>query len=69
MVDLVIALVFLLVPALFFLAGDVDGVAAKAKELGGAEHLAPMSVGGARLAVLADPQGAAFSILQPPPRG
>jgi predicted enzyme related to lactoylglutathione lyase len=53
---------------LFFLVGDVDGLAAKAKGLGGAEHLAPMSVGGARLSVLADPQGAAFSILQPPPQ-
>lgn len=54
---------------LFFLAGDVDTLAAKAKDLGGAEHLAPASMGGARLAVLADPQGAAFSIIQPPSRG
>ena len=53
---------------LFFLVEDVDGMAAKAKSLGGGEHLAPMSAGGARLAVLADPQGAAFSILKPPPR-
>jgi predicted enzyme related to lactoylglutathione lyase len=53
---------------LFFLAGDVDGLAAKAKALGGAERLAPMSVGGARMAVLADPQGAAFSIIRPPQR-
>lgn len=50
---------------LFFLVDDVDGLAAKAKALGGAQHLAPMSVGGARIAVLADPQGAAFSILRP----
>jgi hypothetical protein len=53
----------------FFLAGDVDGLAAKVKELGGAEYMAPASMGGARLAVLADPQGAAFSIIQPPSRG
>jgi predicted enzyme related to lactoylglutathione lyase len=51
---------------LFFHVGDADALAAKAKELGGAEHLAPMSMGGARFAVLADPQGAAFSIIQPP---
>jgi len=49
----------------FFLAADVDAVYAKAKELGGAEYLSPMSMGGARLAVLADPQGAAFSIIRP----
>jgi len=48
---------------LFFQVSDVDGLAAKAKQLGGKEHMAPMSVGGARLSVLADPQGAAFSIL------
>ena len=49
---------------LFFLVGDVDGLAAKAKQLGGKEHLAPMSAGSARLSVLADPQAAAFSIIQ-----
>ena len=51
---------------LFFLASDVDGIAAKAKELGGALHLAPMSMGDARMAALGDPQGAAFSIIRPP---
>lgn len=54
---------------LFFLAEDVDGLAAKAKETGGTEHLPPMSMGSARLSVLADPQGAAFSIIRPPARG
>lgn len=49
---------------LFFLVNDADGLAAKAKELGGKEHMAPMSAGNARLAVLSDPQGAAFSIIQ-----
>jgi uncharacterized protein len=52
---------------LFFHVGDADAVAAKAKELGGGEHLAPMSMGKVHLAVLADPQGAAFSIIQPLP--
>lgn len=49
---------------MFFLVADVDAVNAKAKELGGAEHLAPMSMGSVRFSVLADPQGAAFSIIQ-----
>jgi predicted enzyme related to lactoylglutathione lyase len=52
--------------ALFFLAADVDGAAARAKELGGTVHLGPISMGGARMAVLADPQGAAFSMIRPP---
>jgi hypothetical protein len=43
-----------------------NGLAAKAKGLGGAEHLAPMNVGGARMAVLADAQVTEFSIIQPP---
>jgi predicted enzyme related to lactoylglutathione lyase len=51
---------------LFFLSDDVDGVAAKSKELGGAEYFPPTSMGGARFAALADPQGAAFSIIKPP---
>jgi predicted enzyme related to lactoylglutathione lyase len=51
---------------LFFQVADADGLAAKAKGLGGMAHLAPMSMGGVRLSVLADPQGAAFSIIQPP---
>jgi predicted enzyme related to lactoylglutathione lyase len=51
---------------LFFRVGDVDAVAAKSKELGGGEHLAPLSMGALRLAGLTDPEGAAFSIIQPP---
>jgi predicted enzyme related to lactoylglutathione lyase len=51
---------------LFFRVGDVDAVAAKAKEMGGGERLAPLSMGKLRLAVLTDPEGAAFSIIQPP---
>jgi len=50
---------------LFFLASNVDGVAAKTTALGGAVHLAPMSMGSTRLAVLADPQGAGFSVINP----
>jgi predicted enzyme related to lactoylglutathione lyase len=49
-----------------FLATDVDGIAAKAKELGGVVHMPPISMGEARMSVLADPQGAVFSIIRPP---
>jgi predicted enzyme related to lactoylglutathione lyase len=48
-----------------FSGGGRHGLTVKAKELGGAVHLAPVSMGGVRLSVLADPQGAAFSIIQP----
>jgi predicted enzyme related to lactoylglutathione lyase len=49
----------------YFAASDVDAAAAKAKGLGGAVHLSPMTIEGAgRLAVLADPQGAVFAIFQ-----
>ncbi len=42
---------------------DVDATAAKAKSLGGAEYLAPMTMEGVgRMAVIADPQGASFAI-------
>jgi predicted enzyme related to lactoylglutathione lyase len=49
----------------YFLVSDCDATAAKAKELGAAFRLPPMSmekVG--RFAVLADPQGATFAIFQ-----
>lgn len=49
---------------IFFLADDVDAMAAKAKAAGGAVHMEPMSMGGARFAALADPKGAAFSIIK-----
>lgn len=48
---------------LFFLSGDVDAAATKAKELGGKVYSAPVSMGTARFAALADGQGAAFSII------
>ena len=53
----------------YFLVSNCDETAAKAKELGARTHLAPLSmekVG--RMAILADPQGAVFSIFQPLPR-
>lgn len=51
---------------LFFMHADVDAAAVKAKELGGKELMPPTAMGPTRLAVLADPQGAVFSIIRPP---
>ncbi len=54
----------------YFLVDEVDAGAAKAKEMGAAVHLAPMSMENVgRMAVLADPQGASFAIFKPSPRG
>jgi uncharacterized protein len=50
---------------IYYLVADVDASTAKARQLGGAVHLAPMTmekVG--RFAVLADPQGASFAIFK-----
>ncbi len=47
----------------YLAAADVDATAAKAKALGGDQHVPPTDVRGiGRFAVLADPQGAAFAI-------
>lgn len=46
-----------------FSVDDIDGVAARAKALGGRVLVAPNDLtGGVRLAVLADPQGGTFSV-------
>ncbi len=52
----------------YFNVDDVDATVAKAEELG-AQELAPaFDVEGiGRMAVLADPQGAAFNLMQDPP--
>ncbi|HEY1275859.1 MAG TPA: VOC family protein [Thermoleophilaceae bacterium] len=47
-----------------FWVADADGTAAKAAELGGAVVTGPYDVPGFRQAVLADPQGAAFTVSQ-----
>ena len=45
---------------------DLDGVLARATELGGAVALEPMDVGGgSRLAILRDPDGNTFEVSQP----
>jgi len=52
----------------YFLVGDCDASAAKAKQLGGTTHMDPSTMEGVgRMAVIADPQGAVFSIFQPLP--
>jgi uncharacterized protein len=45
-----------------FIVDDVDAAADKTVELGGAVAMAPTTTGPVRTAVLADPQGAAFSV-------
>jgi predicted enzyme related to lactoylglutathione lyase len=47
----------------YFMVADADQATAKAQELGAAVYAPPMDVGeGLRIAVLADPQGAVFSL-------
>jgi len=49
----------------YFQVDDVDAAANKAKEMGAKLHLPPMSMEGVgRMSVIADPQGAAFSIFK-----
>jgi predicted enzyme related to lactoylglutathione lyase len=47
-----------------FWIGDADRAAEKAAELGGDVAVPPFDAPGFRSAVLADPQGAAFSVSQ-----
>jgi predicted enzyme related to lactoylglutathione lyase len=50
----------------YFMVADADAATAKAKELGAAVYAPPMNTGeGLRMAVLADPQGAVFSLFSP----
>ncbi len=49
----------------YFGVDDVDAVAAKATSLGGAVHMPPATLDGVgRMAMLADPQGAAFYVMR-----
>jgi predicted enzyme related to lactoylglutathione lyase len=53
----------------YFAVTDVDAVAGRARERGGAVRLEPTDVPGVgRLARLADPFGARFAVLRPDPR-
>jgi predicted enzyme related to lactoylglutathione lyase len=55
----------------YFHVDDVDAVAGKAWELGGQVWMAPSTIDGVgRIAMLGDPQGAAFYLMKPtPPAG
>jgi len=49
----------------YFYVANCDEMAAKAKELGGKTLLAPMAIEKVgRMAILADPQGAVFAIIE-----
>ncbi len=48
----------------YFAVADADATAAKATELGGNVLVPPYDIPGGRIAVLSDPQGAVFSIMQ-----
>jgi uncharacterized protein len=49
----------------YFAVEDADATAAKATELGGSVIVAPFDIPVGRIAVLGDPQGAMFSVMQP----
>jgi predicted enzyme related to lactoylglutathione lyase len=49
----------------YFAVADADAAAAKAAELGGQVLVEPFDTPVGRIVVLADPQGASFSVLQP----
>ena len=49
---------------IFFMVEDADSATAKARELGGAVLMT--APGGMKMSIIADPQGAPFSIIQPP---
>ena len=52
----------------YFLVAECDASTAKAKELGAAVYMEPMTLEGVgRFSVIADPQGATFSLFQPMP--
>ena len=46
----------------YFAVNDLDASLAKVSELGGATHAGPIDIGIARIAVVADPQGAMFAL-------
>jgi predicted enzyme related to lactoylglutathione lyase len=46
----------------YFAVDDLDASLAKVSELGGATHAGPIDIGIARIAVVADPQGAMFAL-------
>ena len=53
--------------AVYFQVEDVDSVVAETVRLGGSMMSEPMTTPWGRMSTLADPQGAAFSVMTPPP--
>jgi len=53
----------------YFAAADVDAAAARAEELGGAVRVPATDSAHGRWAVIADPQGGVFTVLEPPGSG
>lgn len=51
----------------YFATGDADATAERAKSLGGSVMQAPFDTPAGRIAVLADPQGAVFSVIKTAP--
>jgi predicted enzyme related to lactoylglutathione lyase len=50
----------------YFMVIDVDGSAAKAKQLGGKAMVGPQDIEKlGRFAIISDPQGAVFAMFQP----
>ncbi len=52
----------------YFAVDDADAAAAKAAELGGTVVVPPFDIPVGRISVIADPQGAVFSIIKPAPQ-
>jgi uncharacterized protein len=52
----------------YFGVADADATVAKAAELGGSVLVPPFDTPVGRMAVIGDPQGAVFSIIQPAPQ-
>ena len=55
--------------ALWFMTDDTDGTVEKAKAAGGVVMQEPMDIMPGRMALLTDPAGALFFVLQPAPQG
>ena len=53
--------------SIYFASADVDADAATTKQLGGTVMVEPFDIPVGRMAVLADPQGAVFNLIQFPP--
>jgi predicted enzyme related to lactoylglutathione lyase len=52
----------------YFAVDDCDAAVARVKARGGAVFLEPMDSPYGRMAIVADPFGAMFAVLQPPPK-